>query len=163
MGSSLTPETAFLRYAFPCAHLIREDNRISDAEFEELHKGALGDLYVAREKIEGIFKQGIRRLKETAEREGLEYWSVEAIRTYFRDYHEEYIEANDGTYKIFPQSLKELCKVKKAKIDKMVDLERRIAEVEIDGKKRPVFLELIEDADVGDEVYVHYAYAVEKA
>jgi len=157
----LAPEQVFLRYAFPCAHLILEDKRISQKQFEYLRRAALKGERIPKLKLEKIFPAAFRRLKETSAMSGLDYWSVEAVRNYFRNHHEDYIKANDGSYKMFGPTLKDLCRVRKARIARII--RKGIGEAKVGNSTRPVFLNLVPDAKPGDEVYIHYAYAVEKA
>ena len=68
---------------------------------------------------------------------------------------------NEGAddYGKAPATLKELCRVQKAKV---IRKKGDVLIVEFGSKKRPVMSDFV-NADVGDEVMIHYGYAVEKA
>ena len=151
-------ETYFLRYAYPCAFVIRQRAEIDDSLLEKLRKAAVNDEPVERELIEKIFFRAFRRIKKIAEELSKDCWDKEIIKEYFVNRHNKLIDAGIEEYSKAPKTLRELCKVYKAKV---VEKKGDVIIVEYNSKRRPVLSDFVK-AEVGDEVMIHYGYAVEK-
>ena len=152
-------EVLFLKYAFPCAFIIRQRKEISDEEFNTLKDAAINNKVLQREFLEKIFFRAFERIKKVGEEMNKEMWDVEVIKEYFLVKHNEIINGGMYSYANSPESLKNLCKVHKAKV---INIKEDILIVEYNGKTRPVMKDFIPDAQIGDTVTIHYGYAIEK-
>ncbi|MBU2638591.1 MAG: hypothetical protein KJ955_06460 [Nanoarchaeota archaeon] len=152
----MKPEQYFLRYAFPCAHVLLEQKKITREQYVELERAFYENSIVSREKLESMFKAASRRLKTLSE----DYWNIEVLRHYFVSYHNKCIEENEGDYAKFSGEFKEDCKVKKCKILRKEGINLT---VEMDGTETQADGKILPEAKEGDEVYVHLGVAVEIA
>jgi len=152
----MKPEQYFLRYAFPCAHILLEQNKITKEQYIEMKKAFYENAIVPREKLENTFKAAFRRLKAIKE----DYWNVDALRHYFVSYHNKCIDENEGDYAKFSEEFKEDCKVKKYKILKKKGV---IFIIDKNGTKTQVEGKMLPDAKEGEYIYVHLGVAVEIA
>ena len=152
----------FLKYAYPCAYVLCDQGRLGQEDHERLQEAAKAGRDVPFEELERFFPAAFRRIKEVARARGLDPHSFEAIRAYFREEHNRYIDAGDGTYAEAPKEFCEFCKVKELTV-----LERRL----IDGRlmllvqrdpARWVQSPFMDDVAIGDRVTVHHALAVER-
>ncbi|MBN1275608.1 hypothetical protein JXA12_04950 [Candidatus Woesearchaeota archaeon] len=151
----------FLKYAYPCAYVLCDQGRLSEKDHERLQQAAIEKQDVPFEDLERFFPAAFRRLREVAKKRGLHPYSYEAIRAYFREEHNRYIDAGDGTYAAAPYEFREFCKVKELPV-----LEKKT----IDGKlflkvgKNPdrwVQAPFFKDVETGVVVAVHHALAVD--
>lgn len=159
------PESAslyFLKYAFPCAYVLCDRGRMSAEDYDFLQKAAVEGRDVPFEKLEVLFPEAFRRMREVAAQFGLQQHSLAVIKKYFREEHNKYIDAGDGAYAMAPETFREFCKVKECPV-----LEKKV----VDGKlflrvekgkwvQAPFFAPV--DISVGSVVTVHHALAVEK-
>lgn len=109
---NLTPELYFLRYSLPCLEALYTQGRVTEKQKNSIEKKFFSSQEIKKEEIKNIFVEAIRRLKESAKKSNLEYWSIDAIRKYFLEAHNKYIEKGDGMYSKVGSEFKELCKVK---------------------------------------------------
>ena len=166
----------FLKYAFPCAFVLLQQKKISDAEYKDLKKSFDNNETVSKEILEKLFPSAFRRIRIIAERECKkgrinDYWDIEIIKKYFMSQeHNMFIDNNDGDYKYFPESFKELCRIHVGEVidrDKDKATGEDVLTVEYFDKKkrlekRKVIGKLVPDANIGDKVTIHFAFAVEK-
>ena len=152
----------FLRYAFPCAQIALDKKRISQEKHDELREKFLNNHAMSRNELEKIFPEAFKRLRESSENKKQDYWTKEAIRNYFLNEHNKYIDKNDGTYSLFTPTLKELCRIKTAKVVGFDEKHPNIAIVYASGKEKKVFSDILPNLRKGDKLVIHFAYAVEK-
>ena len=157
----LTVEQLFLRYAVPCAFIICQRGEISEDQRLRLEEAALGKVKIERKEIEKVFWRAFNRIDELAHKMKKERWHLLVIREYFLQYHNQLIDQKKDSYAKAPRTLRELCKVEKARIKEKKG-EYYLVEL-ADGRKRAVTCSFVPDAQVGDAVIVHYGYAVERA
>jgi hypothetical protein len=155
------PVTYFMKYAFPCTYVLKEQGKISQAVFNRIEKATLASKPVPKEILEKTYINAFRRLKEVAKTMKKDYWDYEVIKEYFQNHHNNYIMDGDGGYKDAPEILKDLCKIHKGKI---VDAHADFFVVSYDGgKTRVVANFLVPEAKKGDKVFIHHGFAVEPA
>ena len=107
-----------------------------------------------------IFPLALGHIESISKDKKADKWSVEAIREYFWEKHDDVIEAGEGFYANAPRVLCELCRVLPAEVQRTGG---NWAVVKFaDGKKRSVLTELVPGLKKGDRVMVHYGYIVEK-
>lgn len=154
----MEPEAYFLRYAMPCAFIIRDLGEISDSELDELEEAAVSGKKLHRERLEKVFYRGFEKLKRFA---GLgDPWDIEIIRKYFHEQHNREIEKREGYYADCGEMQRELSKVRKAVIKEVRGM---FYIVEFGQQKRNVFSKLVPGLGLGDGVIIHFFFAVEKA
>ena len=153
-------EVLFLKYAFPCAFVIRQRGEINEEEFKRLEEAAIHNKVLPREMLERIFFRAFERIKIVAQSMKRDIWDAEVIRAYFVKKHNAIIDEGMYSYATAPPSLKDLCKVHKATVK---DIKDDILIVEYGtGKRRPVMKSLVPNAKKGDKVTIHYGYAIEQ-
>lgn len=129
-------------------------------DYEFLQDAAVSGKDVLFDDLEKFFPAAFRRLKLVGDRLGKDYRSLDVIRHYFLIDHNEFIDKGDGTYKEMPASFCEFCKVKRLPV-----LEKKHAEEKLFlrvEKERWVQAPFFDDIELGEEVTVHHALAVEK-
>ncbi|MFH1440106.1 MAG: hypothetical protein ABIG89_06055 [Candidatus Woesearchaeota archaeon] len=187
-----TAKQYFFRYAWPCTEVILADKRITQQRFDNLKSAIENNITPSREILEDTYKVAIDNLKELAERinaernkgnnhnsnindknqnNQIDYWDVEVIKAYFTEkVHNEFIESEKAFFSKFPPSIKDLCRIHKAVIEKIENINgKRIVFVRYNVKsnvkskeRRCINLYNLE-LKQGDEVIIHYAYVIEKA
>jgi hypothetical protein len=156
-----SPEEFFIKYAFPCAHVLLETKLITKEEYNELENGILEKHLPSRDKIEKYFISAFRRIKKLAKDMNIQdYWNIDVIKEYWHNYHNKIIEQREGNYSKFPESFCDFCKVHIAEVIDI--LPNNFILIKYENKQRPVSKEYIPDAKIGDKVRIHHAYAVEK-
>lgn len=157
-NNQLTAEQCFLRYAFPCAHVLLQQGRITKEQYAGLESAFYENRILPRDMLEQLFPAAFRRIKAMAN--GRDYWAVEIIREYFISYHNKCIDAGDGNYAAAPKEFREFCKVRLCTV---LAKEGETLLVDMGGVKKRVIGKILPGAKVGDKVYVHQAVAVEIA
>lgn len=153
------PEVFFIKYAYPCSFIIRQRKEITDDELEELKKAAINNIALPKEKLEKIFFRAFQKIEPLAKEMNKDKWDLDVLQNYFIKNHNEIIEKGMYAYAKAPDTLKELCKVHVAKV---VEVKDEFLVVEYANKKiRVVNKELVPNAKFGDNVTIHYGYAVE--
>ncbi len=153
-----------MRYAFPCAEIAKQQKRLTDAEYQDLENALLQGKGLPRNRLEPHFPALFRRLDEVAEKEELEAWSVDAVRTYFLEYHGAYIDKGDGLFSKMMPTAKELCR---CRIGRVIKIEHRrgspIYAIQIppDTEER-VLGQYLPGVEVGDIIVTHRRFATEK-
>lgn len=146
----MLPEVYFLKYAFPCARVLVDIRKtITESDWLKLKKSVEEEIPLEKEYLEQIFPVAVSKIKKI----NSSCWNVEAIREYFWNQHEEAIS------KDLPPMIQRLCVVKKGKLIKQIGSVFKVDLGENDIRNVNV---LYPNASVGDEVMVHYGYAVEK-
>jgi NADPH-dependent ferric siderophore reductase len=153
-------EEYFFRYAYPCSEMLvklgklnKETKRLLDSEFES-------NTTPTKLELEEAFPAAFRRIKLIAKKMNKQdYWDEYVIKKYFREEHNNFIDANDGTYAKLPQSLKNICKVYVAEV---MDVKDNILVVKYDHTERSVINKFLNDVKKGDKVTIHFGFAVEK-
>ena len=158
LNHSKQAQILFLRYAFPCAGVTLARGKITQKEFDFLERVALNQIPVSWNILERIFVPAWRRIREVAKKLGSDPYSETTIRAYYRDFHNGYIEAGDGSYRDAPSALKNLCRVEKAEIE---EAHKDYYIVAIGEKNRAVSSALCACQARQDFIAVHYGYAVE--
>ena len=64
-------EHYFLRYAFPCAHILEEWGELTKEELDELKDCVVLNKPVSRERLEKVFFRAFEKIKDFKE----DYWS----------------------------------------------------------------------------------------
>ncbi len=157
----LEPEVLFVKYAFPCAFIIRQRGEISEEELSQLENAALHSKKLDRAFLERIFFRAFRRIEKLAVEMKKNKWDFEVIHDYFVSRHNELIKNGMETYEKAPASLRNLCMVHRAKI-KEIRGNILVVQYGKENKLRPVVGEMISNPKVGEFVTIHYGYAVEK-
>jgi hypothetical protein len=152
-------EQYFLKYGFSCAEVLLTQEHISEEKYKEIRQNAIKGIVMNRQELMDTFQNAFRRIKEVANKMGKDVWDLEVMKKYFLEEHNKYIDAGDGSYSKFPKTFCELCKVKKGIV---IDKNDFSYKVNIDGKEMNVLSELLPDAQIGDKVTIHHAFAVEK-
>ncbi|NQU97913.1 HypC/HybG/HupF family hydrogenase formation chaperone [Candidatus Woesearchaeota archaeon] len=155
----MKPEQYFLKYSFPCAHVLVEMGSIDEKKFEELKENVLNNKVMDREELMILFPSAFRRIMEVAVKMKKDVWDVDVLKKYFLDEHNMYIDAKDGNYEKYGSHFRDFCKVHKAKV---VHKEGDVLTVEFGEKSRNVLSDILPEAEVGDTVTVHQGFAVEK-
>ena len=156
----MEPEVLFLKYAFPCAFIIKQRAEISDFEHQILEDAAINNKVLERKFLEKIFFRAFERIEKLTKELNKDKWDYEVIKEYFTDRHNSIIDEGMYSYAEAPESLKNLCKVHKAEIIQIKD-DSLIVKYNKE-KLRPVIKSLVKNVKIGDFVTIHYGYAVEK-
>jgi len=155
----MKPEVYFLRYAFPCSHVIcKVRKEINDGEWKRMKEAAERGEAMERKYLEKVFHRAFERIDKIAAELGKDRWNEEVIKEYFVRRHTAVVNATEH-----PEAFKDQCRVHIAMI-KEIDDGKLLVEYEWGGEKktRKVFGTYVPDAKPGDKVTIHYAYAVEK-
>jgi len=146
-------EHYFLRYAFPCAYIIKDQGEINEEEFQELYNSAKNLTPISREKLEKVFFRAFKKMRKHYS----DVWVKKNIANYFKIKHNKEIDNKEGYYKTASEDICKLSKVFKAKV-----IEKRGVTllVQYSEGKRRVFNDFV-DAQVGDFVFIHFGYAIE--
>ena len=156
----MTGELYFLKYAFPCAFIKLQRGKITKPQYDSLHEAALGKKKILKSSLERFFPVPVGHIKLIAKKMKVDAWSIEAIREYFWEKHDDVIESGEGFYADAPKILCDLCKVEPAEVLRKGG---NWAVVKFaNNKKRSVLSELVPRLKTGDRVIVHYGYVVEK-
>ena len=156
----VSSDELFLKYAFPCAHVLLESGVITKERYSSLEDCAKGGEVLSRDVIESSFPSAFRRIKVLAEEMGVgDYWDMKVMEEYWYRNHNEVIDAREGNYAKFPESFRDFCKVHVAEVVKL--LPEGFLSIEYDEKRRAVCGDYVLGVKVGDKVRVHHAYAVE--
>lgn len=147
-------EDVFLKYALPCAFILRDKGEITQAQLDELHVCATSAKPVRKEILEKVFHAAFEKIKRRTDS-----WDTSVVRRYFREQHNDDIDCKEGYYATCGELNRELSKVHLAEV---TDIKDRMLAVSFDGKTRNVFKDLVPDAKIGDKVYIHFFFAVEK-
>lgn len=151
----------FLRYAFPCAHVLLESGVITKERYDGLEGCAKSGEVLPRDVIEDSFPAAFRRIKVLAEEMGVrDYWDMQVMEEYWYRNHNEVIDRKEGNYAKFPESFRDFCKVHVAEVVKL--LPEGFLSIEYNETRRPVSGEYVPGIKVGEKVRVHHAYAVER-
>ncbi|GBE19598.1 hypothetical protein BMS3Abin17_00322 [archaeon BMS3Abin17] len=150
----------FFKYAFPCANVLVENNKLDKKEFEKFKELFISGRVPSKEELESVFVAAFRRIKKLAERMGRNHWDLEVMKEYWHKNHNEVIDGGEGNYAPAPETFKDFCKVHKAEI---IEKKDKMLVVRYDDKERAVFDTLVPDAKIGDIVRIHHAYAIEIA
>ena len=155
----ISAEDYFLKYSFPCAHVLLEMGSINEKKFEELKKNTLQNKSMSRSELITLFPAAFRRITEVAAKMNKDIWDIDVMKKYFLQEHNNYIDAKDGNYKNFGSSFGDFCKVYKGKI---IFKEGNMLTVQYEDRERNVLLDILPDAQIGDTVTIHQGFAVEK-
>ena len=153
-------EVFFLKYAFPCSFILLDRKEITKEELDKLEKAVVNDEVLDREYLEKIYFRAFQKIEKFANELKKDKWGLEVLKKYFIEEHNCIINEGKYAYAKAPESLKNLCKVHKAKV---LEIKDEVLIVEYDGnKKRPVMKLLVPGVVVNDIVTIHYGYAIEK-
>lgn len=157
----MEPEVYFIKYAYPCAHIlckVRKD--VSEEEFRAMEDAAINNKIMDREYLERVFFRAFNRIGKIAQELGKDKWDKEVIEEYFVGRHNDVLEKSD-----YPESFKEMCCVYGGEV---VELDEKGGVVVLyksrDGttRKRKVRKDYFKDLKIGDKVRIHWQYVVEK-
>ena len=155
----MKPEQYFLKYSFPCAHVLVEHGSITEEKLEEIRQNVIYDKIMKRDELEFLFPAAFRRIRDVAVKMYKDVWSMEVLKKYFLEEHNHYIEQQEGNYASFGKTFREFCKVN---IGKVTAKEADILTVRYGDKERIVLTEILPDVKIGDKVSIHQGFAVEK-
>lgn len=113
-----------------------------------------------RAYLEKVFFRAFDRISKIAEEMGKEMWDVDVIQEYFTVRHNPVLNGSD-----YPESFKEMCRTYKAEVVSEEDDGEIIVKYlsELGGeKKRKVKKDYMPELKVGERVWIHWQYAVEK-
>ena len=151
-------EVFFIKYAFPCAFILVQRKEITEKELEELEDAAIHEKILQRERLENIFFRAFRRIEPIAQEMKKDKWNLEVLKEYFLKRHSKLVENGFEMSIKIPRTLKELCKIQKAKV---AERKGNLLVVQYENKTRTVISSLTPLVKIGDEVTIHYGYAVE--
>ncbi len=149
-------EHYFLRYSFPCSFIIKGMGEIDENTFEKLRDCAVNLKPISREELEKIFFRAFEKIKKYYD----DPWKKEIIEDYFKNKHNGEIERGEGYYHEAPVMIRKLSKVHKARI---LDKKLNTFLVKYPEGNRRVFNDFVPEAKIGDQVFIHFGYAVEMA
>ncbi|MBU0472481.1 MAG: HypC/HybG/HupF family hydrogenase formation chaperone [Nanoarchaeota archaeon] len=155
----MTPEQFFLKYSFPCAHVLVEMGSIDEAKLEELKKNVLNNEIMNRGELMMLFPSAFRRISEVASRMNKPVWNVDVMKRYFLEEHNDYIDKRDGNYSKFTDGFADFCKVYRGEV---IHKDGDALTVRFGERVRTVFSDILPGVVVGDKVTFHQAFAVEK-
>lgn len=150
----MEPENYFLRYAMPCAFILKDLNEISDNELKELEDSAINNKIIPKKRLRRIFHRAFEKMEKYSDK-----FDIFTIREYFHQHHNKEIDNKEGYYADCGEMQRELSKIRIAEI---IDKKDEIFVVKFNNQKRNVFSKLVPEANVGDKVYIHFFFAVEK-
>ena len=148
-------EQVFLRYAFPCAQVLVDQEKITREEYEFLHSRVISNKPVRKARLEELFKAAVRRIQKVY---GEGYWNKDNIRNYFLIHHNAFIEQGEGDFEYVSETLRKLCRVRKGRIKAK---DGHVITVDHDGEEKKVMGHLIPEARRGDLISTHLGFAVE--
>jgi hypothetical protein len=151
----MIPEIYFLRYARPCADFMAQRKEISINDLKRLDGMLSGEIAPDRAYIEKIFYRAILPLQRIS----CNYWSIPVLKKYFHEEHNKCIDQKMPGFEHLTGFQKELCKVYEAEITNVF---ADHYEAFYSGSKKNILKGWVNDAKIGDSVFVHYAMAVEK-
>ena len=156
---NIKPEIYFIKYAYPCAHILRTvRGEVSKKEFSMMEDAAINNKILDKEFLEKTFFRAFTRISQLAKEMKKDKWGIEVIKEYFRVRHNPVLDASD-----YPESFKEQCKVFEARVKKLLGKGEAIVEYENKGRKsRRVKTAYLPDTQVDDKVTIHWSYIVEK-
>ncbi len=156
----MQPEVYFLKYAFPCAEVLKDLGKITQDDVDKVRDAAFNQVALPSEYLMKIFSAAAKRLQKVYPlKDG--FWDIPTIRKYFQEEHNQIIDRREGEYAYLGPTIKELCKVVMAKV---IRKEGDVLIVEYgEDRKRRVVSALYDDPLLGDLVFIHYGFAVEKA
>ncbi|OGJ21355.1 hypothetical protein A3K73_01270 [Candidatus Pacearchaeota archaeon RBG_13_36_9] len=152
-------EEYFFKYAFPCAQVKVKLGSLRKEEYDRLKEIFLQNSCPDKETLEAIFQAAFRRLGKLAGEMKKDVWDSDVLKEYWEKNHNEVIDEGEGMYGSTSSGFKELCKIHEAEV---VEKHKDAIVVRYCNKLRAVSNFLVPDADVGDKVRIHFAYAVEK-
>ncbi|MFH1589450.1 MAG: hypothetical protein ABIB43_02700 [archaeon] len=152
-------ELYFLKYSFPCAHVLLDMGSITQTKFDELKENTLNNKKMNKTELMMLFPAAFRRMNEVAAKMRKDVWDKEVIKHYFLHDHNMYIDKKEGNYGRFTKTFRDFCKIYKAEV---IAREDNALTVKFEGGQRTVFSDILPDAKVGDKVSIHQAFAVEK-
>ena len=156
----MEPEVLFLKYAFPCAFVIKQRGEIDNKRFKTLEDAAINNTVLSRNLLEKIFFRAFERIDNVAREMKRSRWDAEVIHEYFIRKHNEIIDKGMYSYATAPESLKDLCKVHVATVKRISG--KYLVVGYGDERTRPVMSDHVRGIKEGEKVTIHYGYAVEK-
>lgn len=157
----VSAEKFFLRYAFPCAHVLLDAGAMTKERYLEIEDSAKSGRSMSRDVIESSFPAAFRRIRSLAKEMEIEdYWDVRVMEEYWYRNHNKIIDEREGNYSKFPESFCDFCKVHVAEVLEI--LSNGFLLIGYEDTKRPVNGEYVLGIEVGDRVRIHHAYAVER-
>jgi len=152
-------EEYFFRYAYPCSDMLVRLGKLDKERKIILDKEFKSNVIPTKLELEECFPEAFRRIKQIAREMRRDYWDILVIKKYFQEEHNKFIDANDGTYKRLPDTIKNLCKVYIAEV---LDVKGNILLVKYDHKEKSVINKFIKNLKIGDKVTIHFGFAIEK-
>lgn len=150
----------FLKYAFPCAHVLLETKAMNQETYDKLESDILKDNLPNRELIESFFPSAFRRIKQLANEMDIEdYWDMKVIKEYWYNNHNKVIDEREGNYSKFPDSFCDFCKVHIATVKEI--LPENFILIEYNNTMRLVSRDYTPNVKIGQKVRIHHAYAIE--
>jgi hypothetical protein len=130
--------------------------KISTKEYESLRKAALEGVVMERSYLESRFPRAFSHISRIASELNKDKWEIEVIRKYFLKQHNSVVDKLDA-----PEEFKDMCRVNIAKVVQIEEEKKAVVKYG-KGKKRKVFSSYIPNLEIGDNVAIHWQYAVEK-
>jgi hypothetical protein len=155
-----SPEEFFMKYSFPCAHVLLQTGTITQEQHDELGISFLKKEFPSKQEIEKYFTSAFRRIKMLAKEMNIQdYWDIRVLKEYWHNYHNKMIEQGEGNYSKFPESFCDFCKTHIAEVVQI--LPENFILIKYNNTQRPVSKDYVQDVKIGDKVRIHHAYAIE--
>ena len=74
--SLIKPEQLFLKYSYPCAHVLLEMGSITESKLEELKENVIKNKVMLQSELESLFPAAFRRIKEVAKKMNKTYCGI---------------------------------------------------------------------------------------
>jgi len=148
--NEVKPEIYFLRYAYPCSHILLKRGEINEKTFELIKKSAIeGKMYITEEDIKRIFWRAFNHLRDIS--------SMEKLKLFWRFEHSKIIlEKFSGNLEIARECMVFPCIVTRTKANSL------IAKMPFFHETLSLKNELVRDVKKGDRITKHYSHACEK-
>ena len=152
----MEPEIYFLKYAYPCSHILCAVRKeITKKEFNEMENAAINNIKLEREFLEKVYWRAFERINKLTKEMGKEKWDIEVIKEYFLIRHNDILDNSD-----YPESFKEMCKVFTGEVIRKTNDGEII--VKYKNNERKVKTNYLPEIKIGDKVTIHWQYAIEK-
>lgn len=155
-------EWYFFKYAYPCMYILHMNKVITKEELQNLDKlYSLGQA-PSKEELERINSAAFRRILKYSD--GKNVWDWETLKGYWEGKgHNKAIEDKDGNYEYFPDEFCTRCKIREGRVEKReLTSQGYKLTVNIDGSLENFIEGKFVNANIGDIVVTHLAYAVQK-
>lgn len=152
----ITPEAYFIKYAYPCSHILcTVRGEVTQEQFKQMEDAAINNKTMDRAFLEKAFFRAFARIELVAKDMGKDKWDTQVIKEYFTVRHNPVLDKSD-----YPETFKDMCRVN---IGKVIAFEgdEIIVQYGVDSQRK-VKKDYLPDIKIGDKVTIHWQYAIEK-